>query len=72
MTQPVSVREYWYERETDVRRQLESVLPGDLATRPEPLLRRGKPYAESLVGAAEQRADVIVLGIHASRRSSSG
>ena len=65
MVQPVSVREYWRERETDARRQLDSVLPTDLATLPETQLRHGKPYAEVLAAAAEQQADVIVMGIHA-------
>ena len=64
VAQPPRVGECWRERENDARRQLEALLPADLAVRGETQLRYGKPYEEILAAAAEQRANVIVLGIH--------
>jgi len=65
MAQPLSVAEYWREREGDARRRLEALLPAGLAAPGEIQLRQGKPYEAILAAAADQRADVTVLGIHA-------
>jgi nucleotide-binding universal stress UspA family protein len=62
--QPLSVAEYWRERESDARRQLAALVPADLPTGAETLLRHGKPYAEILAVAVESQSDLIVLGIH--------
>ena len=62
---PLGVAEYWREREAEARRQLEGLLPAGLPVPAETQLRQGKPYAQILEAAAERRADLIVLGIHA-------
>ncbi len=65
IAQPLSVAEYWRERESDARRQLEALVPADLAAPAETLLGHGKPYVEILAAATEGHSDLIVLGIHA-------
>ena len=65
IAQPLSVAGYWRERESEARRQLEALVPADLAAPAETLLRHGKPYVEVLAAATEGHADLIVLGIHA-------
>jgi nucleotide-binding universal stress UspA family protein len=65
MAHPIGIGEHRCERESDARRQLRALLPTGLAAPAETQLRNGKPYVEILAAAAERRADVIVLGIHA-------
>ena len=64
MAEPV-IAEYRRERESVARRQLEGLVPADLAQPIEVVLRHGKPYVEILAAAAGNHIDLIVLGIHA-------
>jgi nucleotide-binding universal stress UspA family protein len=65
LAQPLSVGEYWREREVDARQRLDTLLPAGLGSRAVTQLRHGKPYAEIIATAGETHADLIVLGIHA-------
>lgn len=65
-TRSVSVPQYIQERERDVRATLESLVPESTRNgcRPTPRIAHGKPSREILGVATEDRADLVVMGVH--------
>ncbi len=66
VTPPFDVPEYRRAREADVRARLEQLVPAEARDWCRPSLRvgHGKPYREILGVATEDRADLIVMGVH--------
>lgn len=66
MTQPITVPEYDREREAQASELLALLVGGDVAEwcRPSTRICRGKAYREILGVAAEDSADLIVMGVH--------
>jgi len=64
--QAEALAEYRRYVERSALARLEELLPPTVADRPAPVpcLRHGKPYVEILRLAAEDRADLIVMGVH--------
>jgi nucleotide-binding universal stress UspA family protein len=63
---PISVPEYWRLIEHDRTRELETIVPDSVRRWCQPSTRtaRGKAYREILGVAAEERCDLIVMGVH--------
>jgi nucleotide-binding universal stress UspA family protein len=65
-TRPIQIPEYRRELEHEAGRKLESLVPlhEQDRCRPKALMGHGKPYREILGVAMEDRADLIVMGVH--------
>jgi nucleotide-binding universal stress UspA family protein len=59
-----ALREYRQRRERDSLARLEALVPGPLRDRCHARVSHGRDYAEILRLAAEEHADLIVLGVH--------
>ena len=66
VTPPFDVPEYRRGREAEVRARLERLVPAEAGDWCRPSLRigHGKPYREILGTAAEDQADLVVMGVH--------
>jgi nucleotide-binding universal stress UspA family protein len=62
--QSAALREYRRYVETGARKRLEALVPGAVADRCAVRVLHGKPYAGLLRVATDERADLIVLGVH--------
>jgi nucleotide-binding universal stress UspA family protein len=65
-TRPIQIPEFRRELEHDATRKLESLVPAfeQDRCRPKSLMAHGKPYREILGIAMEDRADLVVMGVH--------
>lgn len=63
---PFSVPEYGRHREGDALERLARLIPESARTwcAPAPRITHGKPYREILGAATEDRADLIIMGVH--------
>jgi nucleotide-binding universal stress UspA family protein len=63
---PINVPEFRGQLEHDVARQLQALVPDSVphGRRPTTRIAHGKGYREILAVAAEEHADVIVMGVH--------
>jgi nucleotide-binding universal stress UspA family protein len=63
---PINVPEYRREVERDFSQKLDQLVPDSVRSwcRPATRIGHGKPYREILGAAIENRADLIVMGVH--------
>lgn len=65
-TRPITMPEYHRERDCEARKRLGAYVADDARDwcKPATRISRGKPYREILAIAAEDSADLIVMGVH--------
>jgi nucleotide-binding universal stress UspA family protein len=59
-----NVPEFTLLRDKDARKRLDEMIPDVLRDTYEPAIAHGKPYREILRASVDERADLIVMGVH--------